>query len=122
MTIQFVIIPSSQNFQKDAMIVKYKIESSIQVDSLIDNEFDKNIQARINKWKSQNYDIILINDNYNESNNICFSFCEKGSRFKNMQLQEFIDIVESYENDDKDGDLEEEVNENNIGAANCNIM
>ena len=58
------------------------------------------VNSRINKCKKNDYDIIIINQDCIETNNIIVIFSDKGSRLKSMDLEEFIELVNSFEDEE----------------------
>jgi len=115
MSIEFVIIPVLKEFEEYAINLKDKLTSSIKINThfQIDTNFEENMNSRINKWKKDDYDIILINQDCIETNKIIVRFSDKGSRFKSMDLEEFIELVNSFE-DDLDRDYEHSYESNCI--------
>ena len=72
MSIDFVIIPASKELEEYAYKVKSKLEDCIFVVSnfQIDTNFNLNLNSRINKWKKDDFDIIVITPEFIENNNI----------------------------------------------------
>lgn len=119
MSIEFVIIPVLKEFEEYAIKIKDNLTSSIGINTYfqIDTSFHENINSRINKWKKDDYDVIIIDENCIETNNIIVTFSEKGSRFKKMDLEEFIELVNSLEDQENyDSDNEDSY------ESNCIIM
>jgi len=102
MSIEFVIIPVVQEFEEYAIKIKDKLTSNITINIhfQIDTSFNLNVNSRINKWKKDDYDIIIINQDCIETNNIIVIFSDKGSRLKSMDLEEFIELVNSFEDEE----------------------
>jgi hypothetical protein len=111
MSLEFAIIPTTSKFFSTAHDIKDKLTNNIRfkLDIQIDTDTDTRTQTRIQKWKKQGYNIVFIDEDYNESNSIVVTFSEKGSRAHSMLVDEFIDIVSSYEPNDDDNN---ETNEN----------
>lgn len=122
MSIEFIIIPVTKELEECAIKIKDKLTNNIKINIhfQIDTSFNVNITSRINKWKKDDYDIIIINQDCIETNNIIVRFSDKGSRLKNMELEEFIELVNSFEDeeDEKDDKDEEDDNKN---ESNCII-
>jgi hypothetical protein len=73
----------------------------------IDTDYETLFSARVNKWKKKGYDIISIDEEYDTSNSIIVRFSDKGSRPQMMDVDEFIDLVSSFDDDDDDDDEDE---------------
>jgi len=101
MSIEFAIIPITSTFLSAANDIKLKLEHSIklEINIVIDTNYDTSFNNRINKWKKQDYDIITIDESYDKSNSIVVRFSDKGSRAQVMQVEEFIELVVSFEDD-----------------------
>ena len=123
MSIDFVIIPTIQEFEEYAIKIKDKLTSNIttNIHFQIDSNFHVNINSRINKWKKEDFEIIIINQDYIETNKIIVRFSEKGSSLKNIDLEDFIELVNSFEDEDEDED-EDENEEEDSYESNCIIM
>ena len=94
MSIDFVIIPASKELEEYAYKVKNKLEDCIffVTNFQIDTNFNLNLNSRINKWKKDDFDIIVITPEFIENNNIIVRFSDKGTRLKTMDLQDFFGI------------------------------
>ena len=115
MSLDFAIIPTTSKFFATANDIKYKLTSSVncQLDIQIDTDTDIKTQSRIQKWKKRGYNIIFIDEDYDESNSIIVTFSEKGSRPHPMLVDEFIDIVSSYESDSDTNDKKKDDKDDN---------
>ena len=123
MSIDFVIIPASKELEEHVSIIKSKLEESvfIVINFQIDTNYNLNLNTRINKWKKDDFDIIIITPEFIEKNNIVVRFSDKGSRLKTMDFQEFIDLVSSFEDDEAVINTNEE-NDNANDESFCIIM
>jgi threonyl-tRNA synthetase len=119
MSIEFVIIPVLKEFEEYALKIKDKLKSNIKIKNhfQIDTYFDENINSRINKWKKDDYDIIIIDEDCIKTNNINVTFSEKGSY---LDLEEFIELVNSLEDQENDSDSDSD-NEDSY-ESNCIIV
>jgi threonyl-tRNA synthetase len=126
MSIEFVIIPVVQEFEEYAIKIKDKLTSNITINIhfQIDTIFNLNVNSRINKWKKDDYDIIIINQDCIETNNIIVRFSDKGSRLKSMDLEEFIELVNSFEDEENidDSNINETDDNQDKDESNCIIM
>ena len=124
MSIEFIIIPVTQELEEYAIKIKDKLTLNIrnQTDFQIDTYFNENINSRINKWKKDDYDIIIINQDCIETNSIIVRFSDKGSRLKNMELDDFIELVNSFEDPDQNTDDSNKNDSDDNDDSNCIIM
>jgi|Laugresu1bdmlbsd_1035121.scaffolds.fasta_scaffold10198_2 hypothetical protein len=98
MSLYFAIIPEFEDLITIANEIQSKLIaiSNVDINVVIDKNYSTLLTSRINKWKKQSNDIITIDEYYNETHTINVIFCDKGSRGKNMEIDEFIDLVESF--------------------------
>lgn len=110
MSIEFVIIPVTDQFESESYVIKSKIIDSlnINVNIEIDQNYSSSLSSRINKWKKEDYDIIVIEQDYIETKSIIVRFSDKGSKPQVMELEEFIELIASFEDEPQ----EEEENQN----------
>ena len=109
MSIEFVIIPVTDQFESESYVIKSKIIDSlnINVNIEIDQNYSSSLSSRINKWKKEDYDIIVIEQDYIETKSIIVRFSDKGSKPQVMELEEFIELIASFEDE-----TQEEENQN----------
>ena len=125
MSLEFVIIPVTHHFENVAHDIKEKLQSSVKLSILIeiDSNYNSSLTSRISKWRKNIYDIITIDQDFIETNNIIVRFSDKGSKATVMQLEEFIDLVSSFEEDEiKTNNEIDKNNENDNDGFNCFIM
>jgi threonyl-tRNA synthetase len=125
MSLEFVIITASEDLETVAFDIKSKLTSSSKLPVTVDFDFDYTVSSvnKILKWKKKDYDIIVINEDFPETNRIIVRFSDKGSKQKTMEIDEFIDLVASFEDDDDSQSSPNDVvtiEENNEGG--CSIM
>ena len=115
MSLDFAIIPTTSNFFSTANEIKSKLTNSIkcQIDVKVDTDTDVKTQARIQRWKKKGFNVVLVDEDYDESHTIIVTFSEKGSRPHPMLVDEFIDIVSSYESDSDANDEKEDDKDDN---------
>ena len=128
MSLKFEIIPINSSFTNVAYDIKSKIKNIVEEVS-IDTNYDLSFTTRIQKRKKDNFNIITIDEDYNETKSIVVKYCEKGSRSHSYEVDEFIDLISSFDNEDTDDndaegredknkDTDEDTNNNN----DCIIM
>jgi hypothetical protein len=130
MSLKFVIIPINFSFINVANDIKSKIQNMVE-EVFIDTNYDLSFTSRIQKRKKENLNIITIDEDYNETKSIVVKYCEKGSRAPSYEVNEFIDLISSFNDDDtdehKDKDKEDEnkntdTNESNSTEENNNCV
>ena len=132
MSLKFAIIPINSSFINVAYDIKSKIKNIVKEIS-IDTNYDLSFTSRIQKHKKTNFNIITIDEDYNETKSIVVRYCEKGSRSHSYEVDEFIDLISSFDNendDDAEGTEDHaegtedhaEGTENKDNKNNCVIM
>ena len=128
MSLKFAIIPINSSFVHVAYDIKSKIKHIVE-EVFIDTNYDLSFTSRIQKRKKEDFNIITIDEDYNETKSIVVKYCEKGSRSHSYEVDEFIDLISSFDNEDTDDndaegredknkDTDEDTNNNN----DCIIM
>jgi len=124
MSLKFALIPINSSFVHVAYDIKSKIKDIVE-EVFIDTNYDLSFTNRIQKRKKEDFNIITIDEDYNETKSIVVKYCEKGSRAYSYQVDEFIDLISSYDNDDDD-DKNKDTNDinkdENKDENNCVIM
>ena len=129
MSLNFAIIPINSLFVNVAYDIKSKIKNIVE-EVYIDTNYDLSFTTRIQKQKKCDFNIITIDEDYNETKSIVVKYCEKGSRAHSYEVDEFIDLILSFDNDaegtentDKDKDKDKNENEDEGDNNNdCVIM
>lgn len=130
MSLDFVIIPITNEFISSAKKVQNKLHESIiaKIHSQIDTNCDATINNRINKWKKQEFNIVVVDQTFEETNTITIRFSDKRSTPEVMDVDEFIELVASFEDKDQhniyhttDDNSDEEDDSNDINN-NCIIV
>ena len=122
MSLKFAIIPINSSFVNVAYDIKSKIKNIVE-EVFIDTNYDLSFTTRIQKQKKNNFNIITIDEDYNETKSIVVKYCEKGSRAHSYEVTEFIDLISSYDNDDEHKDTDKNDDENTDTNNNdCVIM
>lgn len=101
MSLNFVIIPVTKMFKDSAYDLQEKLHSVIKknVCVKIDEEYDNSTNTRINDWEDKDYDIITIGPSYIENNQITYRSNEKGSKPESMLVDDFIELINVFEDD-----------------------
>ena len=110
MSLDFSIIPVISDFVSAAYDIQTKIKNNIEleINISIDTNYTSSLNSRINKWKKLSHNIITIDQDYNESHSIIVLFSDKGSRAQVMEVDEFIDLLASFEDDNDDDEHKEQ--------------
>jgi hypothetical protein len=109
MSLEFTIIPVISDFVSAAYDIQTKIKDNVELDikTSIDTNYNSPLNTRINKWRKLSHNVITIDQDYNESHSIVVIFSDKGSRSQVMEVDEFIDLLASFEDNDEDKDSDE---------------
>ena len=123
MSLKFAIIPINSTFINIAYDIKSKIKNIVKEIS-IDTNYDLSFASRIQKYKKTNFNIITIDEDYNETKSIVVRYCEKGSRSHSYEVDEFIDLISSFDNDAEgtEDHAEGTKDKNKDNEYNCVIM
>ena len=83
------------------------------------------LQLEFKNKKKCDFNIITIDEDYNETKSIVVKYCEKGSRAHSYEVDEFIDLILSFDNDaegteNTDKDKDKDTNENEDEGDNNN--
>jgi threonyl-tRNA synthetase len=110
MSLEFVIIPSSKEHEKYADEVVNKIKNVYQkhIEINIDTNYNLSLNSRMVFYRKDDKDIIVVNHNYLETRCLLIRFSEKGSRITSMYIDDFIELIASFE------DTIEYINEDTI--------
>lgn len=101
MTIEIVIIPVSKSFEDSAYDIRSKLTNSVKIPirTDIDNNYDIPLNKRISKWRKNDYDIVIIDKDFTDSETIVVRFGGKGTKAKKMDVSVFIELVSSYDSE-----------------------
>jgi len=130
MVLEFVIIPLTDEYEKDAYVFENRLKSacynSLNID--FDKNYDKSLSARVGKYRNMGKDLIIIDDNYDENDEINVRYSNSLSRSESMNTSDFIDSIVSLEGNDDEPEEEkkaedkkdDEDDDKNDGY--CNVM
>jgi len=128
MSLDFSIIPVVSDFLSAAYDIQTKIKNNVEleINVNIDTNYNSPLNTRINKWRKLSHNVITIDQDYNESHSIIVLFSDKGSRSQIMEVDEFIDLIASFEDDDEHKEQSSDTTETNTSDDNqdggCVIM
>jgi hypothetical protein len=103
MSLKFAIIPINSSFNNVAYDIKSKIKNIVE-EVYIDTNYNLSFTTRIQKQKKEHFNIITIDQDYNETKSILVKYCEKGSRAHSYEVDEFVDLISSFDNANQDTD------------------
>jgi hypothetical protein len=109
MSLEFVVVPSTSEYENDANELIEKLKSSITktVDFEFDNNYQMKLNSRVGRHRKADKDIIVIDNNYKEKDLLTIWFSDKGSRMEKMSVDDFVTLLNEF----IDGD---NINKNDI--------
>lgn len=127
MSLDFAILPVSDEFLSAAQDIQTQLKNKVKIDIniSIDTDYSVFLTTRINKWKKDEYGIITIDNNYRQFNSIIVIFSDKRTRGKHMKVDEFIELIASFEDDnicDNKRNYDSKMDDQNNGEGGCIIM
>jgi len=133
MPVEFAIIPIDPECDEYAMQIKTKIEEVVSGNIIVDNNYDTPLQKKLIRHKLNGYDIITLTKTNMSKNELTIRYFEKGSRPELLSVDDFIELIKSYYDEEtKDNNEEtkdnnhalniESTNESNDRESSCNIM
>jgi hypothetical protein len=106
MSLEFVIIPFNSTFEETALTIKSNITDSIpSIELAFDSDYSKSYNNRLNKWKQEDYNIIMVNQDYIDG------------KQERMTIDEFIELMSNFEQNDDNSDSSDKSG----GEDNCII-
>lgn len=117
MSLEFIIIPINKLFLAPAYDIQTKIKIAAKINTyiLVDTDFDIPFNKRINKWKKNEFNVISLDEEYNESNTVVVRLFDKGTRAQAMEIEELIQLIESFDDEEPNS---ETLNKNNNIVTN----
>ena len=123
MSLEFAIVPIDKTFLNTAYDLQTKLKNvaKVKLYIIVDTDFELQFNRRIQKWKKQEFHIVSIDEDYNESNCIIVRFLDKGkgSRPKAMEVEEFIELISSFEDEN---DEINNLDKNNLNNETNNTL
>ncbi len=113
--LKFIVIPTKNNYEEYSEEIISKIKDVENCNAELDRNYNDTMNTRVNKYKKNNKNIITIGLSEVEHNTIMIHF--NGVRPKTMELDEFIALLESYEEeDDDDSSSSESSQDEDVGS------
>ena len=99
MDLGFAVIPFERSNYASAKDFVNKLTNHIvtYIDIKIDDDFDTPFSVRMNKWRRDEYNVIIINDDYFESNSISIRYNDSFNKPENIGIDDFIELVSNFE-------------------------
>jgi hypothetical protein len=125
MSIELAIIPLWADCYWKAINIQSKLEkaANLKMNITIDTNYNSPLTYRINKWIKLKYNIVTVKgiDDFDEQFLLKVLFSEKDSNqivmeedeLQSMEVDEFIDLVASFEHDDASEDDDDDDDETN---------
>ncbi len=101
-TLKFIVIPTKNTYEDYSEEIVSKIKNIDNCSADLDRNYSDVLNSRVNKYKKNNKNIITIGLSEVEHNTLMIHF--NGIRPKTMELDEFIALLESYDNDEEEDD------------------
>lgn len=116
MSADFSIIPVSNAFLNVANEIKDRLElnAKLTMNITIDTQYDLPLNYRISQFKKMGDGIVVIEQDYDETGSIRVLLPGKGSSKHRMEINEFVDLILSFEDDEADAEEESD-------GSYCNI-
>ena len=118
--LKFVVIPSKNEYEEYSKNIVSRIEEVNNCSAEVDINYRESLKLRINKYKKNNKNIITIGLSEIEHDTIMIHF--NGSRPKTMECDEFITLLESYENADEEDDVSEDDSSTSSESSDDNVV
>jgi hypothetical protein len=99
--LKFIVIPTKNTYEEYSEEIVSKIKDINNCNAEIDNNYNETLNTKVKKYKKNNKNIITIGLSEVEHNTLMIHF--NGTRPKTMECNEFIELLESY-NDEEDDD------------------
>jgi hypothetical protein len=100
--LRFIVIPTKNNYEEYSEEIVSKIKDVEDCTADLDKSYNETLNSRVNKYKKNNKNVITIGLSEVEHNTIMIHF--NGTRPKTMELDEFVELLESYDEEDSEND------------------
>jgi hypothetical protein len=129
MSLEIVIIPLLVTHESHAHELFNNIKSSVkkEIDIIIDTSYYASLKIRISKHRRKNKDIIIIDNDYDRTNNITIRFSGIVNQPTQMPVEELIELITTLEEEDENAEKEnisnsEPPKEEEKNESSCFIM
>jgi hypothetical protein len=100
--LRFIVIPTKNNYEEYSEEIVSKIKDVEDCTADLDKNYNETLNSRVSKYKKNNKNVITIGLSEVEHNTIMIHF--NGTRPKTMELNEFVALLESYDEEDTEND------------------
>lgn len=100
--LRFIVIPTKNNYEEYSEEIVSKIKDVEDCTADLDRNYSETLNSRVGKYKKNNKNVITIGLSEVEHNTIMIHF--NGTRPKTMELDEFVALLESYDEEDSEND------------------
>lgn len=108
MSLELVLLPALQEYEKAAYEIEQKIKTATKAISIsVDTNYSTSISGKVLKYRKTDKDIIVVDRDYSERKKLSIRFSDKGSRPQIMSLTDLIDLLVSLEDEDESDEPEE---------------
>ena len=124
MSLEFIILPVSEEYEKHSINILHSINTAYKNKFYckIDTNYNSPLTSKVMSYRKKDKDVIIVDGNYIKNNTLTIRFCDKGSRPEFMSLDDFIELIkhfddnETYTNLDKSEYIETNTNTNNLDS------
>jgi len=117
--LRFVVIPTKNTYEEYSEEIVSKIKNVNNCSADLDRNYSETLNARVNKYKKNNKNVITIGLSEVEHDTIMIHF--NGARPKTMECEEFIALLESYDEDEEEGDDDESENSSSSESSDDDV-
>jgi hypothetical protein len=100
--LRFAVIPTKVDYETYSREIVDKIGGIQNCKSELNTSYDETLTSRVNKYKKLSRNIVTIGLSEVEHNTLMIHF--NGSRPKTMELDEFVELLMSFENENDEDD------------------
>jgi hypothetical protein len=105
MFLEFVIIPVSATNESSAYElfnnIKRSVKNEKEIDIIIDTSYFASLKTRISKHRRKNKDIIIIDNDFDRTNNIKIKFSGLANQPTQISIDELIELIISLEEEEE---------------------
>jgi len=98
MLLEFMVISYNSKCEEYSENIVTDLNNCKNVSAKLDTNYSQSLHTRQNKYIKNNTDIILIDEVCLINNEVIVKYSDKGSRAKRYNKDEFVDLLESFEN------------------------
>lgn len=121
--LEFIVISYNLNCEEYSQNLVSNLNKCKNICAKLDINYNQSIINRQNAYKKEEKDIIIIDNVCIVNNEVIVKYSDKGSKAKRYNKDEFIDLLESFENNLNDDNTKDTNDENNKDDnSTCLIM